>query len=293
MTIKHLVLPGGGVNGIKTLGILYKLSQEGIFHINDIESVYATSIGSFLAVLIALKFEWDYIIDYMIKRPWHEAFNLSLKNVFGIFSNRGLFDSSLFEIFFKPFFDARLIPINVTMKQFFDITNTEIHFYSLNLHTFEIVDLSHLTHPDLPLLTAVHMTAALPILICPVFYNNHFYVDGALGGRNYPINYCDKPRDEVLGIFNDYSKSKMENCRINDETSFFEYFCFLCHRLIDNLLINKQYVVNHDACLEFTCIANQMSIADLYETLQSEAKRQELFNQGFETTILSPSNNSS
>jgi predicted acylesterase/phospholipase RssA len=62
MTIKHLVLPGGGVNGIKTLGILYKLSQEGIFHINDIERVYATSIGSFLAVLIALKFEWDYII---------------------------------------------------------------------------------------------------------------------------------------------------------------------------------------------------------------------------------------
>lgn len=281
MTIKHLVLPGGGINGLKTLGVLFRLSEKNVFKVSDIESIYATSISSFIAVLIALNFEWDYIIDYMIKRPWHEALHL---NILGLVSNRGLFDRELFQIFFKPFFDAKGISLNITLKQLASITKMELHFFSLNLHTFEMVDLCHRTHPNLSVLTAVQMTAAVPMLISPVFYENHFYVDGALGGTNYPLNYCNKPPEEILGIYNDYAKSKIKNCQIDNSTSFFEYLVFLCHRLVDNLLVNKQNIVDHSLPkIEVTCETNQMSINEFYETIMSLSKRQELFDEGTQT----------
>lgn len=281
MTIKHLVLPGGGINGLKTLGILSALSEKNVFQINEIESIYATSISSFLAVLIALKYDWDYIIDYMIKRPWHNALK---PNIFGILEKKGVFDKELFLIFFKPFFDAKDISQEITLKQFFEITNVELHFYALNLHTFEMVDLSYLTHPDLSVLTSVNMTSAVPMLISPIYYESHYYVDGALGGTNYPLNYCNKPHDEILGVYNDYSKSKFQNTKIDEGTSFFEYSVFLCHRLIDNLLINKQHIINHSiAKIEITCDADPISMTDVYDTIMSLEKRQELFDIGVRT----------
>ena len=56
--IKHLVIPGGGPTGIKALGALQYLEQNGYWNINNIETIYATSAGAILSVLLCLKFEW-------------------------------------------------------------------------------------------------------------------------------------------------------------------------------------------------------------------------------------------
>ena len=73
MTIKHLVLPGGGAAAIRLLGALQTLHENKVWDHNDIESIHAVSAGTLLAVLIALKFDWDTIVDYMIQRPWGEG----------------------------------------------------------------------------------------------------------------------------------------------------------------------------------------------------------------------------
>ena len=79
MTIKYLVLSGGGAGGFSIYGALKYLSQNNFWNINNIKSIYSTSIGSLLSIFISLKYEWASLDDYIIKRPWDKV--LSIKPI--------------------------------------------------------------------------------------------------------------------------------------------------------------------------------------------------------------------
>ena len=55
MTIKHLVITGGGPYGFYSFGVLSQLKQKGVFHLKNIESIYASSIGCLVGILMVLK----------------------------------------------------------------------------------------------------------------------------------------------------------------------------------------------------------------------------------------------
>ena len=74
MTIKHLVISGGGPNGIKSLGILKELCDNNFWNINDIQTIYATSAGAIIALLLLLKFDIDTISNYIL----NERINFSI-----------------------------------------------------------------------------------------------------------------------------------------------------------------------------------------------------------------------
>ena len=57
MTIKHLVLSGGGPTGFLTYGAARFLSQERFWQYDDIETIYGTSIGGFMGVVLSLGYE--------------------------------------------------------------------------------------------------------------------------------------------------------------------------------------------------------------------------------------------
>ena len=77
MTIKHLVIGGGGPLGLRFLGALQKLEQKGFWEFNNIESIYGTSVGSIIGAFICLKYDWDTLNKYIIERPWQEAFKIN------------------------------------------------------------------------------------------------------------------------------------------------------------------------------------------------------------------------
>jgi predicted acylesterase/phospholipase RssA len=74
--------------------------------LDNIESIYGTSAGAIVSILIALKYDWETLNDYIIKRPWHELFSINVKNIFDAYTNKGIFNRTIFEKCFKPFFDA-------------------------------------------------------------------------------------------------------------------------------------------------------------------------------------------
>ena len=47
--IKHIVLSGGGTFGISSYGLLKKLNELGRWRIEDIKSIYGTSVGAIIA----------------------------------------------------------------------------------------------------------------------------------------------------------------------------------------------------------------------------------------------------
>ena len=77
MTIKHIVLCGGGPVGFPCYGVLKKLTQENIISFNNIKTIYATSIGAFIAIIYILNMEWEWIDDFLIKRPWDKLLNFT------------------------------------------------------------------------------------------------------------------------------------------------------------------------------------------------------------------------
>jgi NTE family protein len=201
MTIKHLVLCGGGPSVFRTVGALYYLEDHNFWNISNIQTIYATSAGALFGIMLCLKFDHDTITNYIVNRPWHEAYPIKISQIMDIYSKKGIYDHKFAEIIFKPLLRAKSLPLTITLKELFEYSNIELHLYSLELNQFKTVDISYKTHPDLPLLDSAVMSCAVPMLFAPLCKNNECYVDGGIVS-NYPLNNCINDGhlpDEILG----------------------------------------------------------------------------------------------
>ena len=227
MTIKHLVISGGGPLGLRYLGALEKLEKENFWKVDNIESIYGTSVGSMIGAFICLKYDWETLNKYIIERPWNDAFKINATQIFDSYYKKGLYDTKLIEIIFKPLLQAKNIEINVTLKEFYEFSKIDFHIFTFELNKFETIELSHITHPNLSLLQALTMSSAFPGIFMPTIIDKKCYIDGGVM-CNYPINQClrdNTNKDEILGIT--ISHEKDNNTEITEELSLLEYvMCF-------------------------------------------------------------------
>jgi NTE family protein len=289
MTIQHLVISGGGVTGIKSFGILQHLELHDFWKIDNIQSIYATSAGAIVALLIALKFDWETINDYILLRRWHEAYPIGIQLFFDAFSKKGILGDEIAVTFFKPFFLAKDLSLEMTMKEFYEYSKIELHFFSLEVNSFQIENISYKTFPDLPVLKAIHMTCALPIIICPVILGEKCYMDGGVV-NNYPLNVCMEEQglemdNEILAIKNDYNNetNAENNSHIKNESTILDYIMIFINKLIMNVdTEGKQRSVKH----EILCKTEHIRLDTLKSALYSADFRKELLNSGIETARL-------
>lgn len=80
--IKHIVIASGGPSGVTMYGALRLLNQEGVWNIADIKSMYGSSVGSFISILLALNYDWKTMDDFLLKRPWSKIY-LNSSSVLG------------------------------------------------------------------------------------------------------------------------------------------------------------------------------------------------------------------
>jgi predicted acylesterase/phospholipase RssA len=278
VTIKHLVITGGGPSGIKYLGIIQELERQKYFNIDNIESIYATSAGSIIAVLISLKYDdWDTLNNYVVNRPWHDAYKITAEMIFGSYSNKGLFDEKITDTFFKPLFDAKDIPLTITMSEFYEIAKIELHFFSIEMNIFEIIDINYKSFPELPLLKAVLMSSSIPMLFCPVYHEDKCYIDGALI-CNYPLKYClqNHPKEEIFGIRN--KNIIVNNNIIDKETGLLEYIT----HFIGKFIVSANHKSNDTIDNEINCDTEPLSLEFFKNALYSTEFRQELLDSGID-----------
>ena len=277
MTIKYLVLSGGGPNAIKGLGALQHLEQKSYWNIADVEKIYGTSAGAVISVLLAMKFDWNAISDYIIKRPWHEAYPFQINQFFVAYTKKGLYDSDVFVTFFKPFFKARDISMNITMQEFYEYSKIELHFFTLEINQFVVEDISYKTHPDLSLLNAIHMSSALPIIISPVCLGDKCYMDGGVT-TNYPLSYCLEQNpdvNEILGFRNQYERP--ENNIVDNESTILDYIINFVNKLIFNVDTEGRQISIPNEVIYKTA---SMSLSFIKSAISSQIIRQELFDSG-------------
>mgnify|MGYP003963317945 FL=1 len=281
MTIKHLVLPGGGAASIRLLGALKKLHENNIWNEQNIESIHSVSAGTLLAVLIALKFDMDTIVDYMIGRPWDNVFQISLMNIFDVFAKKGFFGTETIETFMKPFFNTRDISLDITMREFYELTGVKLFCYAVEINSFQLIAISNETFPDLPLLKAVHMSAAYPLMLSPVILDGKCYVDGGII-TNYPITQCLKlypEKEEVLGIGG--STRGTYNRDITEDTTLFEYLLELIYKIVVNVYERRIDFQNREDIPNYVEIEiPSVTITNLQNAFSDIEERKKLLNDG-------------
>ena len=242
-------------------------------------------------MLVALKFDWDSINDYIIKRPWHEAFQIRVSQIFEAYHKKGLFDEKLFDVFFKPFFNSRDISMKMTMREFYEYTKIDFHIFTLEMNRFEIVDISYKTHPELELLNAIHMTSAIPMIFSPCCIGDDCFVDGGMIS-NYPLNYCIKNNnitdesgyEEILGLRNNYEKdpdSDFRNNIVNQESTILDYMMTFINKLVLNIDTEKNQPSIQNEVIYDT---KHASFSFLKSAISSREAREQLLNIGIEAS---------
>jgi len=276
MTIKHLVFSGGGPTMVQTLGSVQHLEKNHFINMNEIETIYGTSAGTLVGTLICLKFDWETINDYIIKRPWQDVFKIQIQNIFDAYTKRGIFDIILIEKWLKPLFDAKDLSLNITLKEFYEYSNIELHFFTFEINDFQLHDISYITHPELLLTQALLMTCSIPFLITPLLVDGKCYVDGGIV-CNYPIKYClenGKNMDEILGFKNKYN---LKNTPVNEESTILDFMFSILFNIMYSLA-SKHIVPSIK--YELLCDTEFISFQFLKNSLTSIEARKELFKSG-------------
>jgi predicted acylesterase/phospholipase RssA len=202
--IRHLVLSGGGGTGFAYYGALRESHKDGFWNIDDIQTMHGISCGAVFIFLMAMlkHIGWDDYNDYCIKRPWESVFGFSPDKILKAYTNIGICGRETIEMIVAPVLNAADLPLNTTMQQFFDFTGFEVHYYTTNLDTYSLVDISYKTHPEWELVDAIYSSCALPLLFRPNRVNGEVYVDGGFL-CNYPLKECiaqvENP-DEIFGL---------------------------------------------------------------------------------------------
>lgn len=218
--IKHIVIGGGGQYGLTMYGIIKEAHKKGFWKYENIKSLYGTSIGSFVCLLIILRYDWDILDRYFIDRPWEKVFNFDLSAILYAFENRGLFDQTTLNELIKPLLLGKDIPINITLIELYNITGIELYITTSEITTFELNILSYKTHPEWRLLDAIYASCSLPVIFAPIIQNDCCYIDGGLFA-SYPLDICIKNGsnpDEVFGIH----KTSVSREPINNNSSLFD-----------------------------------------------------------------------
>jgi len=288
MTIKHLVISGGGPLGLRYLGALEKLEQQEFWKLNDIESIYSTSIGSIVATFICLKYDWNTLNTYIIDRPWHDAFKVNVKQIFDSYYNKGLFDKKLAEIIFKPLLEAKDLSLNITLKEFYEYSKIDLHIFTFELHEFKTVEITHKLFPDLSLLKALTMSSSLPGIFIPTIMDNKCYIDGGVM-CNYPLNYCLRDhinKNEILGIRSAYDKEcdNFKNVQVTSESSLLEYvMCITINSM--NYIRDSVQIENIENTVRCYITDNPLTLDFIQESINNQELRRQWIKQGEEDAI--------
>jgi predicted acylesterase/phospholipase RssA len=258
--IKHIVIDGGGPTGLICYGAMKYLLQNNYIDLDNIQSVYGTSVGAIIGTLILLRYDWETLDDYILKRPWNKVFSVKPEHLFEMYTSKSIYNFNFVNEMLLPLLTAKDLTESITLKEFYDFNGIDFHCFTVELNSFQKLDLSYKTHPDLPLLKALNMTSAMPIICKPIIEDNNCYVDGGII-VNYPLYECicnEKcSEDEVLGIKNIWIDNEPI---ITDEMNIFQYLQIMINKVVNNtrsthLLLNN---IEHGHSTSLTPIRHEL-----------------------------------
>lgn len=279
MGIKHLVLSGGAYKGIYGISILRELFESGFLINDELENIYAASIGTVIGVLICLKNDFKDIEDYFVNRPWGKVKDklLAKSSLTDIYSKKGFLNKSIFELFINSFIKINNLKKDITLKELYEYSKITLHIHSVKLNEYKLVKINHMTHPELKVIDAIYMSSSIPIVFQPHFYEGSYYIDSGFL-NSYPVNIClddNHNMDEIFGITYEPGDNKMV---ITEDDSVFSFVNCIFRNMIDNNDVSKKYI--DKLKYEIVVILDDINRHDAINMMVRKEKREESVSEG-------------
>jgi predicted acylesterase/phospholipase RssA len=233
MTIKHLVLSGGGPTGIFTYGAASQLAKKDFWCLANIKSIYGCSIGAYMAVVFSLGYDWEWLDDYFIKRPWEKLVGTATIHFTDIYEKKSLINETFIQEAILPLLRGKDLSETITLKELYDYNTIDIHMYTTNINTSRLtkVDLSHESHPNLSVIKALQMSMAFPIIFEPICEDEDCFIDGGVL-NNFPLNDCLRHEqcapDEILAFKNIWKNKQQQ---VKTTSNIFDFLMVLMKKM--------------------------------------------------------------
>lgn len=283
--LKHLVISGGAHGGFIYYGIIKELVKQNVLSMEEIETFYGTSIGSYFIVILLLQYDWDTIDEYLIKRPWQHVFKFDLEHIIRSLQTGGVFNKEPIYALFDPLFKGKDMSVHITLQEFYEKTQKEIHFFVTDFTNLDTIDISYKTHPNWKLIDTVYASGSLPIIFEPHCdpETQTLFLDGAVL-LNYPLSPClsdTNAYDQILGIYNNdtYLHSLPSNpLQGNSLYKLLEYIFMIIIKLWLRIKYKRteyEQSVPHQIAVDIP-----MGIHEMVNTLNSAEERERLIRVG-------------
>jgi NTE family protein len=275
MVYKHLVLSGGSWKGLYMLGVIDNFLKEKYINFEQIETIYATSVGTLIATLIALKIEWESVINYFINVPIKQLDNLNLDMCISMFNDCGILDKNFFIKLLGSFFKSKYLDFEtITLIDFYKYSNIELNLFAIEFDTMNTINFNHHNNPDIKLLDALYSSCTFPYLFKPCKLNNKIYLDGGIN-VHYPSKYCleKHENDEIFGIY-----IRTKSCLSSNVDNMLNFGISLIYKIIftnqmENLKeLKNQIIIDTEGKMVNTII----------ELVKNKDLREDLINNGRE-----------
>ena len=287
MTIKYIALSGGGPSSCISYSIMRELEKKNFWKLNNIQAFYASSSGVYMSILLSLGYNWDWMDEFIIKRPWQEVGEINSEIFVDYVNKSGFLDCEWTRKLLSPLLEGKGLKSDATMKDLYEFTKKNLYVYVTNVkRDFEKIVITHESYPDLPVYKALHMSMTLPGIFIPICDEKGIYVDGGFL-NHYPIIDLVKDNnienEEVLGINLLSSKEKYE---INPQNNSVKLY-----KIIGNMILK---MINHsndqntlfEEILKYDIrpsVDGFNTLSDWYNCMYSQEKRIEMLDIGTET----------
>jgi predicted acylesterase/phospholipase RssA len=200
-----LVLSGGGVKGFFLLGAIQSMKDRNL--INNVNNYVGTSIGAIICYLLAIGYTPIELIASISTNRWMER--IQHFNVVAMINGNGCTS-------FTPLYEAlekltlEKIGQLLTLSKLRELYGKTLICCSYNMTTCKSEYIGPDNYPDLPCLTALRMTANIPLVFDRFKYMDNFYIDGGICD-NFPIKEGMRIGNKVLGIFLNINEKSLQD----------------------------------------------------------------------------------
>ena len=194
----NLVLSGGGIKGLIHLGALKALNEKNL--LKNIKNYAGSSIGSFIALLLCIGYNYNDILVICFKIDFKKFYNID--NIFDFFENYNILSFKPLEKLLYLLIQTKFKKKNITFKELFNLTEKTLHINAININSSDIVTFNYINSPDINIVDACIASCSIPFIFPPKKINNNYYID-AFVREPFPIRIFEEDLNNTIGIFFD------------------------------------------------------------------------------------------
>jgi predicted acylesterase/phospholipase RssA len=264
-----LVLSGGSSKGFVTLGAIQYAYDN--YMVNELNMYIGTSSGAIICYLLAIGYTPIEIMVYICTHQIMEK--MQHFNIVAMIQGHGASSFNSIHEHLEKMSIAKIgyLPTLLDIKNKYNKTLVCVTY---NLTTENAEYLRHETHPNLPCLVALRMSANLPLVFEHFKYNNCFYVDGGVSD-NFAINIADVEGAKVLGIM---LMTEQENFNSDPDMNTLEFIYKLMFIPITQAM-ESQVRKMSDRCNVIKLVYNKLKF---FNFNVSPSEKLNMFSSGYE-----------